>query len=35
MYAYIYGEIIEKEPENIVIECWKKQNPIDAEFFLW
>ena len=21
MYAYIYGEIIEKEPENIVIEC--------------
>ena len=21
MYAYIYGEIIEKEPENLVIEC--------------
>lgn len=21
MYAYIYGEIIEKDPENIVIEC--------------
>ena len=21
MYAYIYGEIIEKEPENIIIEC--------------
>ena len=21
MYAYIYGEIIEKEPENIVLEC--------------
>lgn len=21
MYAYFYGEIIEKEPENIVIEC--------------
>lgn len=21
MYAYIYGEIIEKEPENMVIEC--------------
>ena len=21
MYAYIYGEVIEKEPENIVIEC--------------
>lgn len=21
MYAYIYGEIIEKEPENLIIEC--------------
>ncbi len=21
MYAYIYGEIIEKEPENLVLEC--------------
>lgn len=21
MYAYIYGEIVEKDPENIVIEC--------------
>ena len=21
MYAYIYGEIVEKEPDNIVIEC--------------
>ncbi len=21
MYAYIYGEIIEKEPDNIVVEC--------------